>query len=302
MIKSGRRSVKSFIKLLNVALFFFFLFFTVNLFSAFPEQKQFSFSEEPIDVVIPCCGKDIQTLNQCIKSVKKYVQGVRRIIVVSPKRYVKRAEWFDERKYPFTKESIALQIFGNRKEARHFVHSPKSRVGWIYQQLLKLYAAYVIPGLSSNVLVVDSDLIFLNAVSFLSPTRSGLYAYGREYHWPYFDHMGKLLPGLGKLFANYSGIAHHMLFQAPVLDALFKDVETVHGKIFWQAFCDCIDEKFIWHSCASEYEIYFNYLFTVSSQALIRPLKWTNIDTLNEIPFYKRQGYHYVACHAYLRE
>src|SRR5690606_4394265 len=129
--------------------------------------------------------------------------------------------------------------------------------------------------------------------------RSGLYAYGDEYHAPYFEHMGRLLPGLGKLFAKYSAIVHHMLFQTSVLNSLFEDVEAVHGKKFWEAFCDCIDKDHMWRSCASEYEIYFNYLFSVSSQALIRPLKWANVESLDVIAFYKKQGYHYVACHAY---
>ena len=43
---------------------------------------------------------------------------------------------------------------GDAEKAREFLASPVTRIGWIYQQLLKLYAPFVIPGISSNVLVL----------------------------------------------------------------------------------------------------------------------------------------------------
>ena len=101
--------------------------------------------------------------------------------------------------------------------------------GWYYQQLLKLYALYAIPKISSNVLCLDSDTVFLNPVSFISEEGGSLFNPGYEYHKPYFEHIARFVPGLKKVYPKYSGISHHMLFQKPIMDDLFADVEKKHG-------------------------------------------------------------------------
>lgn len=266
------------------------------------EKIHYPLSNEPLDVVIPCTKKDLDTLNLCIDGIRKHGKNIRRIIVVSSEKYTDKAEWFDEKKYPFNKYDIALQIYQSERAAIDYILSKNNRIGWIYQQFLKLYAAYVIPDISSNILVLDSDTIFLKDVTFLTDEGGALFNVGQEYHIPYFRHMERLLPYLNKVYPNYSGICHHMVFQRPLLDDLFYQVKAQHNTELWRAICNCIDLNDIWGSCFSEYEIYFNFAFLHTDQMHIRPLMMLNTPLLKSLELFKAQGYDYVSCHAYMRK
>ena len=268
--------------------------------------SDYRFSKEPIDVVIPATKKDIISLNDCIRGIKKFGKGIRRVIVISSMKYTDEAEWYDEKGYPFSKMDIACQLNNeNAVQGQNYFLEPHSRCGWYYQQLLKLYAPYVIPGISSNVLVLDSDTIFLRPVEFIGKQAAGLFNPGTEYHKVYFEHMARLLPGYKKIYEAHSGISHHMLFQKPVLDDLFSVVENLHQIPFWKAFCQAVDPQHLRASGASEYEIYFNFVFAHSQKVKIRKLNWLNappLDILGKEQFkkYRKKGYHYVSCHKYL--
>ncbi len=258
--------------------------------------------EEPIDVIIPCAPKDIRSLELCIEGIKTYGINVNRVIVISSEPLSNLAEWFDEAQFPFCKEQVAHQIFKDKGKAEAYLKSNKDRSGWILQQLLKLYASFVIPNISSNILCLDSDTIFLKPVSFYDEeTGAGFFNPGVEYHKPYFEHAQRLIPGFQKIHKNYSGISHHMLIQRPILQTLFQVVEEYHQKEFWCAFCDCIDQKYLWPSCASEYEIYFNFTLSCTDQCKIRKLHWKNIPFRQLESHRKRGQCDYVSCHTYLR-
>lgn len=108
----------------------------------FNEKVHYDFTTEPLDVVIPCHIKDRKTLEPVISGIKNNIRH-RRIIIVAREKLTENAEWFDERAYPFSMAALANEIFQNESQAMQFIHDPKSRMGWIYQQLLKLYAAYI---------------------------------------------------------------------------------------------------------------------------------------------------------------
>lgn len=266
------------------------------------KKVTYQFTQDPIDVVIPCVRKDLYTLQECIEGIKLNGIQVRRIIVVSKEPLGDGVEWFDESNFPFTKFDVALHLLKDNAEAAlKYYSNPGSRVGWYYQQLLKLYASFVIPEISSNVLVLDADTIFLRPCCFTTESGAGLHNVGTEYHSPYFQHADQFLPGLKKQYGSYSGISHHMLFQRCVLDDLFQCVETLHNKAMWKIFCECVDYNHLEYSGASEYEIYFNFAFARSDQFVIRHLKNCSIRNLNQIENYRKEGYDYVSCHSYLR-
>ncbi len=249
-----------------------------------------------IDVVIPCISKDLKTLELCIKGIRKYGKDVRRIIVVSPTRLTNSAEWFPERNYPFSIRDVVIEIFnGDIERAESYLKDKNNRSGWFYQQLLKLYAPFVIPGISSNVLMLDADTIFLNRVEFMTDWGEPLYNVGTEYHKPYFAHAKRLLPGFKKVFQEYSGIVHHMLFQKSVLEDLFRMIEGEP----WKAICHCVDKNEIFGSFFSEYELYFNYVFLHAFKGKIRSLKCKNVRTLKNLKTYKKQKFVYVSCHTW---
>lgn len=263
------------------------------------------FSEEPvIDVIIPCAEKDIETLDLCIKGIKKHCQNVRRIIVISSKRLSQNAEWFDESLFPFNKQDISMSL---KKPCHLLIYKKKiplnSRVNWYFQQLLKLYSLFVIPDISKNLLVVDADTIFLNSVFFIDEKNSAYYATDKQFHVPYFTHIQRLTDGkIERIYKDHSGICHHMLFQKQVMEALFSLVENIHQKPFWKAFCESISKNQVNKAGASEYEIYFNFIFSNFSHVKIQKLLWKEISDLEKIEEYQKKGYHFVTCHDWLRK
>ncbi len=264
--------------------------------------RPYEFFDDPIDVIIPCVEKDKEVLAPCIKSIREHHPDIRRIIVISKEKLTDTAEWFPEDRYPFSFSDIAYQIFQNKEDADIYLKKEGNRIGWVYQQLLKLYASNVIPGLSSNILCVDSDVIFLKKCDFISESSGPFFNVGNEYHKPYFHHMKRLLPGLRRVNPEYSGICHFMLFQKPILKRLMESVERIHTVPFWQAFCYCIDQKELDDAAASEYEIYFNFANLSTDQIEIHPLKWTNVHSYKALNAYRDLNYDYIACHSYLRE
>lgn len=264
---------------------------------------EYEFIKEPIDVVIPCSSKDIDTLDLCIQGVKENCHDVRRIIVVSETRLTDKAEWFSEKSYPFNKKQVALHLLKkDKKKAKDYIAEPGSRLGWYYQQLLKFYAPLVIPGISSNVLIVDSDVIFMKPVKFLNSHHAGLYATCGDYNHGYLQHAARLVPGLKRVHKDHSGIVDHMLFQRPVIEDLFRRVEKHHRNEFYQAFCECVKTDFLKGSGASEYEIYFNFAFTQSKKVEVRFLMFTHSGFLEKIPEFKAKGFDFITFHRWLRD
>lgn len=262
---------------------------------------QYSFKEDPIDVVIPCTEKDLYTLETCIKGIRKNGKNIRRVIVVSSRRLTNQAEWVPESSFPFCKKDIAYWMFKkDATKAEKYIQTKKNRLGWVLQQLLKLYAPIVIPNISSNVLILDGDTVFLNPINFTTPKKGAYFTRSKEHHAPYFQHAKRLVPNFRKVL-KHSGVAHHMLFQKAVILDLFKTVENYYQIPFWQAFCACIDLDQKYHSPCSEYEIYANFSKIRSDQFEERILLWDNIASLDHLDEYKEKKYSYISCHQYLR-
>lgn len=253
----------------------------------------------PVDVVIPCTDKDKGALILAIDGVKSYVADLRRIIVISKERITSEAEWFPESAFPFQISDIHARLMHNVCDDGKACDG--DRHGWLFQQLLKLYSPIVIPDISPNVLIVDADTIFLRPVHFIDRTDgASLYAVGTEYHRPYFAHAKRLLPTFRKVCAKHSGIVHHMFFQRHVIEDLFHSVEKIHQKPFWQAFIDEIDPKEAEGSAASEYELYFNFVFDSSTLVRKRELNWKNVGAL-DLEYDKQSGFDYISWQHYMR-
>jgi hypothetical protein len=259
----------------------------------------FEFSSSPIDVIIPCVEKDLPILELCIKGIKENGHNVRRIIVVSKNRLTNSAEWFDESNYPFSFQDIKNALINNNPKRQKELESTK-RTGWYYQQLLKLYTHFTIPNISPNVLILDSDTIFLKPVYFVNEHDAAIFNTHKQYHQPYFDHAVKLVPNFRKVHPR-SGITNFMLFQKPVIERLFSSVENLHKKTFWKIFCNLVDTADLSFAGASEYEIYFNFALSCSDQFSIKTLKHRDLRYINSIDRYKKANFDSVSLHAYSR-
>jgi hypothetical protein len=240
------------------------------------------------DAVVCCHSKDFMTLPLCVAKLRKNVQGVDTIYIISNTNpNVTGTQWLPETDFPFT-----------LKEVMQYV--PAERAGWYLQQLLKFYSVFKTH--HPTVLIVDADTLFLNPITMVE-NGVCLYAYGKEYHLPYFEQMKRLHPSLYKV-KPMSGICHHMMIERLKVNSLFLLVELYHGMPFWKAFLVSAKgiNKTAPSSGASEYEIYFNYILAnFPNDIAIRPLKWKNSAFLKDIEQDEKKGYTYVSYHSYLR-
>jgi len=224
------------------------------------------------DIVLVSCAKDFKLLPYCIRGIKQFVRGFRRIYMVTNVNDLSIAQYgfLDANEVHIIDESNFKSI--NKPDITP--HVRPDRTGWYYQQLLKLYASHYIPSLSEKYLVIDSDLVFLKPFVPFDDRGTPLYAFGDEHNKPYFTHMARMHPTLHRA-RDLSGICHHMMFDASMLQELFSIVEAHHQKPFWKAFLECVDPMEL--SGASEYEIYFNFMSIYHpNNMVLRALKWRN--------------------------
>jgi hypothetical protein len=239
--------------------------------------------ESLFDIVIPLGPNDYNKIDTMLSYTIKNVIGYRKIFVVAKeKKFTSDVEFINEDIFPFNFDTIKIYLGNN------------DRIGWYFQQLIKLYAGFHIPNILNNYLVIDSDTFFLRPTTFFK-NNLPMYNFGSEYHVPYFNHMKELHPNLMKT-SSKSGICHHMMFQKDKVVQLFNIVEDLHKNNFYNIFLNSISNEHILGSGASEYEIYFNFLLRYfEKDIIIRELKWINH---SGIPI--NEDYDYVSCHWYL--
>jgi hypothetical protein len=185
------------------------------LINDFPEIKQLidlqgveqDGGDNSIDIVITFHSKDAKILPYTIKGLDNIQNKGNIYLITNEDPKIENTIFIDEKIFPFKKDEL-IQYIG--EENAH-------RAGWYYQQLLKLYAFKVIQNLSENFIIVDSETVFLNNVSFVQDDKL-LFATSTENHQPYFDHINCLFKGtLKKQFPDKSGIVHHMVFSKKYL-------------------------------------------------------------------------------------
>jgi hypothetical protein len=230
------------------------------------------------DIVIPLGPNEIQKFSEQLIYTKKNIIGYRNIYIVTSnvKLQYDSCIMIDENIFPFKK--FISNYFAEHK-------GKNNRNGWYFQQLIKLYAGVFIEGLLENYLVIDADVFFLRPTNFIMNNKF-LFSTGNEEHTPYFEHMSRLDNAFKKYY-NKSGICHHMLFNTKYINEIFNIVEKNHKKPFWQAFILSVNEHLnkninCTESGASEYELYFNYMYHKHLDIMIiRNLKWANISKKN---------------------
>lgn len=238
------------------------------------------------DIVICVGPNDAPLVKSQLEFTKKNIIGYRTIFLVYGKEKIDfpGCICISETMFPFSLDEIET-----------YIHD-KTRCGWYLQQLLKLYAGFVLPDILPKWLVIDADAFFLKPITFLEDEKVYLNT-GNEYHLPYFEHMNKLHPTLIRMVPSMSGITHHMLFDKDIIDKLFSLVSEHHKKPFYQAFLSCLHPCHYSHSGASEYEIYFNFaLKYFPHKVIVRKLNWSNQKILDT-----SLNYDYIACHHYDR-
>ena len=244
-----------------------------------------SINNDIFDIVICVGPNDKDKIYTQIEFTKKNIIGYRNIYLIcyDPNIIIDGCITINENIFPFSIENISK------------IHGKLKRNGWYLQQLLKLYALIIIPEILDTCLVLDADTFFLKPTVFIKNNKC-LYNFGTEYHEPYFTHMLKLDKELIKVYKNKSGICHHMMFEKKYVNELINKIEEKHNDKFYNIFLKMVTD--FNESGASEYEIYFNYVFkNYVNNVEIRYLNWSNSNskTLNI-----NSDFDYISCHWYI--
>jgi hypothetical protein len=232
-----------------LVLLLLLLFYTINVNELFTNEEQF-------DIVIPVGPNDINFIPIQLNYTTQNVIGYRNIYLIVSDEIVSD-DLLNNIQEKFKNIYVIKEdIFPFRKSD---INNGGSRSGWYLQQLLKLYAGFIIPGILTKYLVIDCDTCFLRPTRFIE-NNIPLYDYDEQNHTPYFTHMQKLHNSLYKKF-EYSGISDHMMFDSTYIQQLFQLIEENHSnEPFWKIFINTIDKNEFRASGASEFELYINYM------------------------------------------
>ena len=138
---------------------------------------------------------------------------------------------------------------------------PRGITGWYYQQFLKMQYAFICE--DEYYMVWDGDTVPCKKVNmFDTETGQPYLDLKHEHHLEYFDTMGKILPGFGKVIER-SFISEHMLFRCDIMKHLISEIESnkdIPGNKFWEKIISAIEPEKIYDSSFSEFETYGTYV------------------------------------------
>ena len=80
---------------------------------------------------------------------------------------------------------------------------------------------------------------------------------------------------------------------------MFEEVEKYHNKPFWEIFCNLVEQYDLTFSGASEYEIYFNYVFSHTDKVQLRKLKFGDTTKVSNINRKRYRALDYISIHSY---
>jgi hypothetical protein len=251
--------------------------------------------DKEIDItfdIVVCVGpNDDNIIGQVLPYTIKNVIGYRNIYLLcsNPNISIPETITIDEKIFPFTKNDL-VGMFGKN-----------DRNGWYLQQLLKLYAGNIIPGILKRYLIIDCDTHFLKPTRFITDDGKHIFTTGTEYHKPYFLHMNRLHYSLKK-HHPLSGISHHTFFHTDRVNEMIKMVEEFfeNKSPFWKIYLDVVDRNEFMGSGAAENEIYFTYMYLYHSKdIIIRQLNWENVSELDRN---NTKNNDFVSVHWYMRK
>lgn len=264
-------------------------------------QEDAIYMRQCFDVVTLVGPHDVDIVEKQVTFTRKNVIGFRNVYLVccedavdSLRSRCPDCNVVSERIFPFSIETVA----------KH--HGKSERNGWYLQQLLKLYAGFVVPGILERYLVIDADTFFLKPTVFYDTSRGkAIFTLGPYLYADYFSHMKRLHPSLGETNPTKSGICHHMMFETKYVKQLFGLVKKSAGKSFSEPFYDIflrtVDTQK--SSGASEYETYFYFMCKFHQQDIIvRSLCWVDNATQDTLDRKGSSNVHFASLHWYARD
>ena len=250
------------------------------------------------DVVIPFHPKDKATVELCCESLRNVMNVDRIFLLTSINPEIQNTTFINENEIPNLISLNEIQSRWKRTDSQF-----ADRAGWIYQQLLKLGASQIIPDISSDFLISDSDVIFLN--NPYVDVETGKFPYAEAYTGEYNESYRKNYQRLMKepTESGFSFINHNMVFNKNNITDLKNFIEDKNNERWDLSIINALD----FHSFSdfSEYDLYGNWMFKYKQNETQRiNITIKDIRTIpnnNEINIAKSQNYHILSSQAYNR-
>jgi hypothetical protein len=207
--------------------------------------------EAPIDIVIPYHPKDEDILPYCLAAARKHIVNAGAIYIISAERpdLEEGCIWIPESDYPFSLEEIRAAL----------PPSAATRTGWYLQQFLKLYAARVLPKLSEDFCILDSECVFLRPIALKDASGCLLLDHGGVRHDPYFSMIDRLVPEETCVDCGKVGVVDYMVLNRTVLEDLLTRIEKRFAQPAWKGILNQVKPDEAPHSGFSEQELYFHF-------------------------------------------
>lgn len=222
---------------------------------AWQRHQMLTPSEEPIDVVIPATHKDLHILPLCLEGVRRQVpHPIEHIYVVAPQT-AEVEQFCKSHSLQFVDECSVLG-FGPRDLNLQITFADghtRDRSGWLFQQLIKLSGKV---GTCHHYLCIDSDHVLIRPHVFLTADGRTVFYMSYEEHQPYYDNIGRLMPGLKLDTLSY--VDHKMLFDKMQLVQLHNALSQRSGKPWVDTIIDSYDRHC--EAGFSEFELYGNFV------------------------------------------
>lgn len=204
-----------------------------------------------LDVVIPTTGKDLDVLESCIDSIRKYLKHpIGNVYIVAPKKDAIKCI-VNKKRCIFIDETTVLKDI-SKKDIQYYING-EDRTGWLFQQLLKLSVDTFTK--HEYILVMDSDTLLMRPVKYMHKGKIILNT-SDEYHETYFKVYKNLMkesPVSAKSF-----VSHGMLFSKKHLQEMKQFISQRNQTDWTKAILSKVDYSDL--SGFSEYETYGNYV------------------------------------------
>ncbi|RIB06696.1 hypothetical protein C2G38_2115479, partial [Gigaspora rosea] len=165
-------------KITTLAVFTFFFFCLLIKEAPYLNMLQTNKNGTKMDVVVTVALKDKLKLKKSLQGIlKNSLTPINKVYIISNNENIleglsktdAKTIFVPETKFPFSIENIKRILYQKKSKYNHAT--------WYYQQLLKFYIFRVVPNLLENVLILDSDFIFKEKVSFITDDGKAILAF-----------------------------------------------------------------------------------------------------------------------------
>lgn len=232
------------------------------------------------DVIIPVAGKDANFVHRVTYYVRKHLQGIENIYIITNKKNFRRItrSLKNQQDIIIIDENSLIDglTFDNLKEIIKR-YTTSTSPGWFFQQFLK-YGFALTKYAKQYYLSWDADTIPVSDIYFFENGQP-LFTKKYECNDNYFKTIEKII-GLNKV-VPYSFIAEHMLFNTEIVKELLTVISTcnVPGNTWFEKIIRAGDYKHIYPPF-SEFETYGTYVTT----------NYPNLYRTRELKTFRRGG------------